>query len=61
MTACAASLTAAISSAGISIARAGKETRYFVIWTIPGGGHGPDISDAFPGAVLDFFEAHPKP
>ena len=26
-----------------------------------GGGHGPDISDAFPGAVLDFFEAHPKP
>jgi len=31
------------------------------LWTIPGGGHGPDISDAFPGAVLDFFEAHPKP
>ena len=27
----------------------------------PGGGHGPDISDAFPAAVLDFFEAHPKP
>jgi polyhydroxybutyrate depolymerase len=31
------------------------------LWTIPGGGHGPDISDAFPSAVLDFFEAHPKP
>ena len=31
------------------------------LWTIPGGGHGPSISDAFPAAVLDFFEAHPKP
>jgi len=31
------------------------------LWTIPNGGHGPDISDAFPAAVLDFFEAHPKP
>ena len=31
------------------------------LWTIPGGGHGPKLSDAFPGAVLDFFEAHPKP
>jgi len=31
------------------------------LWTIQGGGHSPDISDAFPSAVLDFFEAHPKP
>jgi polyhydroxybutyrate depolymerase len=31
------------------------------LWTIPGGGHGPEISDGFPAAVLDFFEAHPKP
>ena len=31
------------------------------LWTIQGGGHGPNISDAFPAAVLDFFEAHPKP
>jgi polyhydroxybutyrate depolymerase len=31
------------------------------LWTIQGGGHGPSISDAFPAAVLDFFEAHPKP
>ncbi len=31
------------------------------LWTIPNGGHGPDLSDAFPTTVLDFFEAHPKP
>ncbi len=31
------------------------------LWTIPGGSHAPDISAAFPAAVLDFFEAHPKP
>ncbi|MFL5643495.1 MAG: alpha/beta hydrolase family esterase [Chloroflexota bacterium] len=31
------------------------------LWTIPGGGHGPEISAGFPAAVLDFFEAHPKP
>jgi poly(3-hydroxybutyrate) depolymerase len=31
------------------------------LWTIPNGGHGPDLSDAFPAAVLDFFEAHPRP
>ena len=31
------------------------------LWTIPGGGHGPNLSAAFPAAVLDFFEAHPKP
>jgi polyhydroxybutyrate depolymerase len=31
------------------------------LWTIPGGGHVPTISDAFPAAVLDFLEAHPKP
>ncbi len=31
------------------------------LWTIPGGGHGPTISASFPDAVLDFFEAHPKP
>jgi polyhydroxybutyrate depolymerase len=31
------------------------------LWTVPGGGHNPDLSDAFPGAVLDFLEAHPKP
>jgi poly(3-hydroxybutyrate) depolymerase len=31
------------------------------LWTIPGGGHGPNLSEAFPGAVLDFLEAHPKP
>jgi polyhydroxybutyrate depolymerase len=31
------------------------------LWTIPGGGHAPDISESFPAAILDFFEAHPKP
>ena len=31
------------------------------LWTMPGGGHVPKISRAFPDAVLDFFEAHPKP
>jgi polyhydroxybutyrate depolymerase len=31
------------------------------LWTIPGGGHGPNISSAFPDAVLDFMAAHPKP
>jgi polyhydroxybutyrate depolymerase len=31
------------------------------LWTIPGGGHSPTISESFPAAVLDFFEAHPKP
>ncbi|MBA2380967.1 MAG: hypothetical protein H0V73_02560, partial [Chloroflexi bacterium] len=31
------------------------------LWTIPGGGHDQDISDAFAEAVLDFFEAHRKP
>jgi polyhydroxybutyrate depolymerase len=31
------------------------------LWTIPGGGHAPAISDAFPSAVLDFLAAHPKP
>ena len=31
------------------------------LWTIPGGGHSPNISKSFPAAVLDFFAAHPKP
>ena len=31
------------------------------LWTIPGGGHGPNLSDAFPKAALDFLAAHPKP
>jgi polyhydroxybutyrate depolymerase len=31
------------------------------LWTVPGGGHTPRVSAAFPGAVLDFLEAHPKP
>jgi polyhydroxybutyrate depolymerase len=31
------------------------------LWTMPGGGHAPNISEAFPKAVLDFVEAHPKP
>jgi polyhydroxybutyrate depolymerase len=31
------------------------------LWTIPGGGHSPNISAAFATAILDFFEAHPKP
>lgn len=31
------------------------------LWTMPGGGHGPNISESFPGSVLDFFTAHPKP
>ncbi|HLO34726.1 MAG TPA: alpha/beta fold hydrolase [Candidatus Deferrimicrobium sp.] len=31
------------------------------LWTIPGGGHVPKISDAFGPAVLGFLEAHPKP
>ncbi len=31
------------------------------LWTVPGGSHTPTVSDSFPGAVLDFLEAHPKP
>jgi polyhydroxybutyrate depolymerase len=31
------------------------------LWTVPGGGHTPTVSSAFPGAVIDFLEAHPKP
>jgi polyhydroxybutyrate depolymerase len=31
------------------------------LWTIPGGGHDPAISEGFPDAVLDFLGAHPKP
>jgi polyhydroxybutyrate depolymerase len=31
------------------------------LWTVPGGNHTPTVSAAFPGAVLDFLEAHPKP
>jgi poly(3-hydroxybutyrate) depolymerase len=31
------------------------------LWTVPGGGHTPRVSAAFPGAVLDFLEAHTKP
>jgi polyhydroxybutyrate depolymerase len=31
------------------------------LWSVPGGGHAPDISEAFGAAVMDFFEAHPKP
>jgi polyhydroxybutyrate depolymerase len=31
------------------------------LWTIPGGGHDPDIATSFPDAVLDFLSAHPKP
>lgn len=31
------------------------------LWTIPGGGHAPTISNAFPDAALDFLVAHPKP
>jgi polyhydroxybutyrate depolymerase len=31
------------------------------LWTMPGGNHAPTISKSFPGAVLDFLQAHPKP
>ena len=31
------------------------------LWSMPGGGHVPNISEAFGAAVMDFFEAHPKP
>lgn len=31
------------------------------LWTMPGGSHDPNFSNAFPDAVLDFLEAHPKP
>ena len=31
------------------------------LWTMPRGSHDPAISAAFPDAVLDFLEAHPKP
>jgi polyhydroxybutyrate depolymerase len=30
------------------------------LWTIPGGGHIPDLTDAFSAAVFDFLNAHPK-
>ncbi len=31
------------------------------LWTIPGGGHVPNLTGAFSSAVFDFFDAHPKP
>jgi polyhydroxybutyrate depolymerase len=31
------------------------------LWTMPGSGHAPNISKAFPDAALDFLLAHPKP
>lgn len=31
------------------------------LWTMTGGGHVPTLSDSFPRAAMDFFEAHPKP
>lgn len=31
------------------------------LWTVPDGPHVPTISNAFPGAALDFLLAHPKP
>jgi len=31
------------------------------LWMIPGGGHAPNLSDAFPKAALDFLAAHPRP
>jgi hypothetical protein len=31
------------------------------LWTMPGGGHAPNLSDAFPKAALDLLVAHPRP
>ena len=31
------------------------------LWTMAGGGHVPTLSVSFPGAAMDYFEAHPKP
>ena len=31
------------------------------LWTIPNGGHGPDLSATFAELVVDFLLAHPKP
>lgn len=31
------------------------------LWTIPGGGHGPNLSSTFAMLVIDFLLAHPKP
>ena len=31
------------------------------LWTMAGGDHVPTLSDSFPAAVMDYFEAHPKP
>ena len=31
------------------------------LWTIDRGVHSPDLSSGFPGAVIDFLYAHPKP
>lgn len=31
------------------------------LWTIPHGGHGPNLSPTFAGSVVDFLIAHPKP
>jgi polyhydroxybutyrate depolymerase len=31
------------------------------LWTIPNGGHGPNLSGTFAASVLDFLLAHPKP
>jgi polyhydroxybutyrate depolymerase len=30
------------------------------LWSMPGGGHAPNISEGFGAAVMDFFEAHTK-
>jgi polyhydroxybutyrate depolymerase len=31
------------------------------LWTIPNGGHGPNLSATFADSVMDFLLAHPKP
>ena len=31
------------------------------LWTIPGGGHAPDVSQSFAESVVEFLLAHPKP
>jgi polyhydroxybutyrate depolymerase len=38
-----------------------RDATAVALWTIPDGPHSPQLSAGFASAVLDFFQAHPKP
>ncbi|HEY7969597.1 MAG TPA: alpha/beta fold hydrolase [Candidatus Limnocylindrales bacterium] len=58
-----ADISSGVDPAEATIARSSgcKPGGAVELWTIPGGGHAPNLSDAFPTATLDFLVAHPKP